>query len=65
MSPSDTLAKTREKMAEYMANGAQLGWLINRKQRQVEVYRPDKEVEILQNPDPVSGENVLPGFVLD
>lgn len=48
-----------------MANGAQLGWLINRKQRQVEVDRPDKEVEILANPDTVSGENVLPGFVLD
>jgi Uma2 family endonuclease len=65
MSPNDTLAETREKMAEYMANGAQLGWLINRKQRQVEVYHPDKEVEILENPDTVSGEDLLPGFVLD
>ncbi len=65
MSPNDTLAETREKMAEYMANGAQLGWLINRKQRQVEVYHPDKEVEILENPDTVSGEDILPGFVLD
>ncbi len=65
MSPSDTLAEIREKMAEYMANGAQLGWLINRKQRQVEVYRPDQEVEILDNPDTVSGEDILPGFVLD
>jgi len=65
MSPSDTLTATREKMAEYMANGAQLGWLINRKERQVEVYRQNQEVEILENPDTVSGENVLPGFVLD
>lgn len=65
MSPNDTLAETREKMAEYMANGAQLGWLINRKQRQVEVYHPDQEVEILDNPDTVSGEDILPGFVLD
>lgn len=65
MSPNDTLAETREKMAEYMANGAQLGWLINRKQRQVEVYHPDREVEILDNPDTVSGEDILPGFVLD
>lgn len=65
MSPSDSLEKTREKMKEYMENGAQLGWLINRKKRQVEVYRPSKEVEILENPQTVSGENVLPGFVLD
>ncbi|NET60959.1 MAG: Uma2 family endonuclease [Symploca sp. SIO2E6] len=65
MSPSDTLAQTREKMAEYMANGAKLGWLINRKKRQVEIYRPQQEVEILDNPQTVSGEDVLPGFVLD
>ena len=65
MSPSDTLAKTREKMEEYMENGAQLGWLINRKKRQVEIYRPNREVEILDNAQTVSGENILPGFVLD
>ncbi|NET58094.1 MAG: Uma2 family endonuclease [Symploca sp. SIO2E6] len=65
MSPSDTLAQTRKKMAEYIANGAKLGWLINRKKRQVEIYRPQQEVEILDNPQTVSGENILPGFVLD
>ncbi|NEP60223.1 MAG: Uma2 family endonuclease, partial [Symploca sp. SIO2G7] len=65
MSPSDTLAETREKMGEYMANGAKLGWLINRKKRQVEIYRPQQEVEILDNPQTVSGEDILPGFVLD
>ena len=65
MSPSDTLFKTRKKMAEYMANGAKLGWLINRKKRQVEIYRPQQEVEILDNPQTVSGEDILPGFVLD
>ncbi|NES19072.1 MAG: Uma2 family endonuclease [Symploca sp. SIO3E6] len=65
MSPSDTLAETREKMEEYMANGAKLGWLINRKKRQVEIYRPQQEVEILDNPQTVSGEDILPGFVLD
>ena len=65
MSPSDSLEKTRAKMREYMENGAQLGWLINRKKRQVEVYRPSKDVEILENAQTVSGENVLPGFVLD
>jgi len=65
MSPGDSLSTTREKMVEYIANGAQLGWLINRKKRQVEIYRPQQEVEILDNPQTVSGENVLPGFVLD
>ncbi|MEM1172766.1 MAG: Uma2 family endonuclease [Cyanobacteria bacterium P01_H01_bin.35] len=65
MSPSDTLPKTREKMLEYIENGALLGWLINRKKREVEIYRPQQEVEILVNPETVSGENILPGFVLD
>lgn len=65
MSPSDTLPETRAKMVEYMDNGARLGWLINRKKRQVEIYRPQREVEVLDNPQTVSGENVLPGFVLD
>lgn len=65
MSPSDTLEKTRAKMKEYMENGASLGWLINRKQQQIEIYRPNQYVEILQSPQTVSGEDVLPGFVLD
>ena len=65
MSPSDALGKTRAKMKEYLENGAKLGWLINRKQRQVEIYRSERKVEILNNPKTISGENVLPGFVLD
>jgi Uma2 family endonuclease len=65
MSPSDSLEKTRTKMREYMDNGARLGWLINRGQQQVEIYRPNQEVEILQSPKTLSGEDVLPGFVLD
>ena len=50
MSPSDSLEKTRAKMREYIENGARLGWLINRRQQQVEIYRPNREVEILQSP---------------
>ncbi len=65
MSPSDTLEKTRAKIQEYMDNGARLGWLINRKQQQIEIYRPNQEVEILESPQTLSGEDVLPGFVLD
>jgi Uma2 family endonuclease len=52
-------------MREYMANGASLGWLIDRKNKKVEMYRQNRDVEILDNPTTLSGEDVLPGFVLD
>ena len=45
-SPTDSLKKIREKMQEYIENGARLGWLINVEARQVEIYRQGKEVEI-------------------
>jgi Uma2 family endonuclease len=64
-SPSDSLETVREKIKEYMANGAQLGWLIDPNTRQVEVYHPCQEVEILDNPKTVSGDPLLPGFTLD
>ncbi len=64
-SPSDNLQTVRNKMHEYMGNGARLGWLIDPQTRQVEVYRQGQDVEILDNPTTVSGENVLPGFALD
>lgn len=65
MSPSDSLKDSQEKMKEYIENGARLGWLINRKNRQVEIYRPNQEVEILDNPQMLSGENVLINFALN
>lgn len=65
MSPSDSLERTRTKLAEYRDNGARLGWLINRKQRQVEIYRPGQPPETLDAPQILSGESVLPDFVLD
>lgn len=52
-------------MQEYLANGIRLGWLIDPETRKVEVYRPDKDLEILQFPTTLSGEEVLPGFILD
>ena len=64
LSPSDSLKTTQEKMQEYIDNGARLGWLINRKTRQVEIYRPGRDVEVLDSPDRLSGEDVLSGFVL-
>ncbi len=65
VSPSDSLKKSQEKMQEYRENGCRLGWLINRKKREVEIYRPGQDVEVLQSPLTLSGENVLPGFVLN
>jgi Uma2 family endonuclease len=65
LSPSDELRTTQAKMQEYLANGLRLGWLINPDSKQVEIYRPGQPVEILQNPASLSGENVLPGFVLN
>jgi Uma2 family endonuclease len=65
LSPSDSLKTTQEKMKEYIDNGVRLGILINRKSRQVEIYRPGKEVEVLESPATVSGEDVLKGFVLN
>ncbi|MCL1472537.1 Uma2 family endonuclease [Argonema antarcticum] len=62
---TDTLKELREKMQEYIDNGTRLGWLIDRKNRRVEIYRPNQDVEILENPATLSGEDVLPGFVLD
>jgi Uma2 family endonuclease len=64
-SVSDTLKSLQEKMQEYMENGAKLGWLIDPKNRTVEVYRVGLEVEVLSDPTELSGEEVLPGFVLN
>lgn len=64
-SPSDRLQSLQEKMLEYIDNGASLGWLIDRNNRTVYIYRPDAEVEVLDNPSRLRGEGILPGFVLD
>ncbi len=52
-------------MQEYIDNGVKLGWLLNRKERKVEIYRIGRDVETLQSPTSLSGEAILPGFVLD
>jgi Uma2 family endonuclease len=64
-SPSDSLKALQTKMHEYMDNGVRLGWLIDRKNQRVEIYRQGQEVEIVSSPATLSGEDVLPGFVLD
>lgn len=65
LSPSDTLAATQAKMQEYIASGVQLAWLIDRKNRRVEIYRPGQLPQILESPTTLSGEDILPGFSLD
>lgn len=64
MSPSDNLKDTQNKLEEYLANGVKLGWLIDRKNQRVEIYRLGKDVEVLNCPASLSGEDVLPGFIL-
>ena len=65
LSPSDYLVNTQAKLQEYLDNGVKLGWLINPEAKQVEIYRPGRDVKLLNSPRSISGEAVLPGFVLD
>jgi Uma2 family endonuclease len=64
-SDTDRMPKLREKMEEYRANGVRLGWLIDPQKQQVEIYRLGRDVEVLEAPTVLSGEDVLPGFTLD
>ncbi|MGB9181803.1 MAG: Uma2 family endonuclease [Pyrinomonadaceae bacterium] len=64
-SHTDSLAVLKSKMEEYIENGAQLGWLIDPVKKKVYVYRPQASVEILDNPQSVSGEPLLNGFALE
>lgn len=64
-SESDSLIKLQAKMKEYIDNGAKLGWLIDPQNQRVEIYRTGREAELLDNPTHLSGEEVLPGFILN
>jgi Uma2 family endonuclease len=64
-SQSDRLKVVRAKMSEYIQNGAKLGWLIDPESRTVEIYRPDREPERIENAESVRGEGPVDGFVLD
>ncbi len=65
LSESDTLPQTQAKMQEYLDNGLQLGWLIDPQTQTVGIYRPGRSPEQLTAPATLSGEPLLPGFVLD
>jgi Uma2 family endonuclease len=64
-SASDSLETLQQKMQEYIGCGVRLGWLIDPQNQQVEIYRIGQKVEVLESPLSLSGEDVLPGFVLD
>jgi Uma2 family endonuclease len=64
-SKTDSIKDVRAKMEEYRRVGVRLGWLLDPQKQQVEIYRPGQDVEILEDPKTLSGEDVLPGFVLD
>ncbi len=63
-SPSDSLSRLQNKMQEYIENGARLAWLIDPLKRQVHIHRPDHDIEVLTDPEMVSGDPLLPGFRL-
>ena len=63
-SPSDPLAAVQRKMETYRANGVRLGWLIDPDRRRVAVYGPDCGTTWLEQPATISGDPVLPEFVL-
>ncbi len=63
-SATDELETLRQKMWEYLDAGVQLGWLINPRQQQVEIYRQGRDVEVVALPAELSGEDVLPGLTL-
>ena len=58
-------ADLQAKMREYIDNGTRLGWLIEPQAKRVEIYRPGPQCTILEAPETLSGEDVLPGFELD
>jgi Uma2 family endonuclease len=64
-SRTDSLTQLQEKMREYLNSGLRLGWLIDTQNQQVEIYRQNQPVEILSLPTTLSGEDVLPGFILE
>jgi Uma2 family endonuclease len=65
LSPSDSWKQGQQKMDEYMQNGCRLGWLIDPKHKRAAIYRQGQPVEVVETPSTLSGEDVLPGFLLD
>lgn len=62
---SDSLRSLQDKMQEYLDNGTHLGWLVDPKERQVEIYRLGQPAEVIVAPATLSGEDVLPNLVVN
>lgn len=65
LSPTDKLLDTQQKMNEYLECGVKLGWLINPDEKQVEIYRLGKDKQVIENPNNLSGEDILPGLTVE
>ena len=65
MSPTDDLSTTQQKMIEYINCGVKLGWLINPDDKEVEIYRFERDKQVISNPVSLSGEGILPRLTVD
>ncbi|VEP18167.1 conserved hypothetical protein [Hyella patelloides LEGE 07179] len=64
-SPTDSLVTLQKKMEGYINNGVRLGWLINPQSKQVEIYQPGKAKELLEHPNTIANNDILPGLVVE
>lgn len=62
LSLDDSFSRVQAKVADYLAHGVRLLWIVDPEDRSVTVYRPDQAMRILGEADTLSCENVLPGF---
>lgn len=62
MSPNDSLEEIQQKMQEYLFCGVRLGWLINPDAKEVEIYRQERDKQVLNNPTVLNGEDILPNL---
>ena len=65
MSPNDHLSDIQSKMQEYRSCGVNLGWLIYPDEKRVEIYRLGQTVEVLIEPQTLSGEELMPGLTVE
>ncbi len=63
-SPTDRPRAVREKMQEWIANGAQLAWLVEPAERSVTIFRPGREPVTVTAVDSIAGEGTVDGFVV-
>jgi Uma2 family endonuclease len=64
-SPTDRIRTLRDKMREWVENGAQLAWMIDPGNRSAEIFRPNVEAEAIRNPETLKGEGPVEGFILN